>query len=114
MIAHDLAADGSCGRRRVFATLERGGPDGLAVDTEGYVWVAAYGGGCVSRFSPDGKLERHVEVPAREVTSVCFGADDPSDLYIATADNTQTPSARGSIFRTRAPSPGLAVPSARI
>jgi gluconolactonase len=114
VIAHDVAADGSCTRRREFARLERGGPDGLAVDAEGYVWVAAYGGSCVSRFAPDGKLERHVEVPAREVTSVCFGGDDPSDLYIATADNTDTPSLRGCVFRTRAPSPGLTVPLARI
>ena len=69
------------------------GPDGLAVDVEGCVWVAAYGGGCVSRFYADGRLDRHLEVPATEVTSLCFGGDDGRDLYIATAGN-QDPALR--------------------
>ena len=114
VIAHDVTPDGHCARRRVFVSLERGAPDGLAVDAKGCVWVAAYGGGCVSRFTPDGRLERHVEVPARCVTSLCFGGDAEPQLYVATADNTEIPSLRGCVFRTRAPCPGLSVPLARI
>jgi gluconolactonase len=114
VIAHDLAEDGTCSGRRAFATLERGGPDGLAVDEDGFVWVAAYGGGCVSRFAPDGRLDRHVEVPAREVTSLCFGGSDGRDLYVATAGNSNDPFLRGCIFRDRAPAAGLPAPLARI
>jgi D-xylonolactonase len=114
VIAHDVQPDGSCGERRAFAVLDRGGPDGLAVDEEGFVWVAAYGGSCVSRFDPSGSLERHVEVPAREVTSLCFGGDDGRDLYIATAGNSDHSELRGCVFRTRAPVAGLRAPLARV
>ena len=114
VIAHDVAPDGSCMNRRAFAILDRGGPDGLAVDTQGFVWVAAYGGGCVSRFAPDGRLDQHVEVPAKEVTSLCFGGDDGRDLYVATAGNSDDPALKGCVFRTRAPVPGLPAPLARL
>lgn len=114
VIVHDVAADGSCSNRRAFATLERGGPDGLAVDADGYVWVAAYGGACVSRFAPDGRLDRHMDVPGNEVTSLCFGGADGRDLYVATADNSDDASLRGCVFRTRAPVAGLPAPLVRI
>jgi len=111
VVAHDVAADGSCGNRRVFARTERGaGPDGLAVDRDGCVWVAEYGGGRAARFDPAGALERVVEVPAKAVTSLCFDGDA---LYVVSADNTDR-SLGGSIFRTRAPVPGLPAPLARI
>jgi D-xylonolactonase len=114
VIAHDVAPDGSCGNRRAFATLDRGGPDGLAVDVDGFVWVAAYGGSCVSRFDPTGRLDHHLEVPALEVTSLCFGGDDGRDLYVVTAGNAEEPKLRGCVFRTRAPVAGLPAPLARI
>jgi gluconolactonase len=113
VLAHDVAPDGSCANRRAFAVLPRGGPDGLAVDVDGFVWVAAYGGGCVSRFAPDGRLDRHLEVPADAVTSLCFGGADGRDLYVATADHRDEPSRRGCVFRTRAPAAGLPAPLAR-
>ncbi len=114
VIAHDVAPDGSAANRRAFATLDRGGPDGLAVDVEGFVWVAAFGGSCVSRFAPDGRLDQPVEVPAKEVTSLCFGGDDGRDLYVATAGNSDDPRLKGCVFRTRAPTAGLAAPLVRI
>ena len=114
ILAHEVTREGGCRKRRVLATLPRGAPDGLAVDAGGFVWVAAYGGGSVFRFAPDGSLDRHVEVPARHVTTVSFGGDDRRDLYIASADNTDDEALAGSIFLTRAPLPGLEVALARI
>ena len=113
IVAHDFEGD-VCSGRRVFATLSRGAPDGLAVDADGHVWVAAWGGGCVSRFAPDGHLERHVEVPGKEVASVCFGGSDGRDLYVTTAGNSDEPSLRGCVFRDRAPVAGLPATLARI
>ncbi|MCG8589139.1 MAG: SMP-30/gluconolactonase/LRE family protein [Proteobacteria bacterium] len=114
VLAHDMDPAGACSGRRVFATLPRGRPDGLAVDEAGCVWVAAYGGNCVTRFTPEGDVDLHLEVPARQVTSVCFGGPDRRALYIATADNTEDPARGGTIFRTRAPVAGLAVPLVRV
>lgn len=112
--AHDVASDGTCGNRRVLSQLPRGLPDGLAVDEAGCVWVAAYGGGCATRFRPDGGVDLQLEVPAKQVTSLCFGGPDRRDLYIVTADNTDDPSRTGTIFRTRVETPGLPAPMARV
>jgi gluconolactonase len=114
VIAHDIDDTGRCSHRVAFATTPRGMPDGLAVDAEGGVWVAAYGGGCATRFSPDGSLDRHVDVPAQSVTSLAFGGSDGRDLYVVSADNTDDASLGGSIFRTRVEVPGLAAPLARV
>jgi D-xylonolactonase len=52
-------------------------------------------------------------VPAKMATSLTFGGQDLSDLYIVTADNTDDSTKLGTIFRTRAAIPGLPVPKAR-
>ncbi len=114
LIVHDVAPDGSCSNRRSIATSAVGGPDGLAVDEAGALWVAIYDGGCVARYTPDGKLDRKIEVPAKAVTSLCFGGQDRHDLYIVTADNTEDPERKGTIFQTRVDVAGLPVPLARV
>jgi sugar lactone lactonase YvrE len=78
------------------------------------VWVALFGGGCVARYTPDGRLDARVEVPARAATSLCFGGSDRRDLYITTADNTQDAALGASIHRTRVEMPGLRMPLARV
>lgn len=114
ILLHDLASDGSCSGRRIFASTARGMPDGLAVDEAGCVWIAAYGGGCVTRFTPEGEVDLHLDVPAKAVTSLCFGGNDRRDLYIVSADNSDDPSLGGSIFRTRVGVPGCEVALARV
>lgn len=114
VIVHDLADDGGCRNRRIFAKTERGAPDGLAVDEAGGVWIAAHGGGCITRFCSDGTLDRHLDVPAVFVTSLCLGGPDRRDLYIVSADNTNDKELHGSIFRTRVDVPGVPAALARV
>lgn len=114
VIAHDVTDDDRCVNRRAIASPDRGRPDGLAVDEEGCLWVACFAGGCVTRFAPDGGILSHLEIPARNITSVCFGGSDRRDLYVVTAGDPADPESSGSIFRTRSPVPGLAVPMATI
>jgi xylono-1,5-lactonase len=114
LIVHDVAPDGSCRNRRAISVSAVGGPDGLAVDEAGAIWVAIYDGGCVARFMPDGKLDRKIAVPAKAVTSLCFGGEDRRDLYIVTADNTEEPGRKGTVFRTRVDVPGVPAPSAQV
>ncbi|MHB1164081.1 MAG: SMP-30/gluconolactonase/LRE family protein [Candidatus Nanopelagicales bacterium] len=73
--------------RRPFAALARedGMPDGLVVDAEGGVWVAAFGGGQVRRYDSDGTLSEVIALPTTQVTSVCFGGEHLQDLFITTA-----------------------------
>ncbi len=114
ILAHHLRSDGSVEQTSVLSKVEGGGPDGLAVDEEGGIWVAVYGGGCVQRFTAAGSLERTLPVPATSVTSLCFGGEDRRDLFVVSADNSEDPTRAGSIFRTRVDVAGLPVALARI
>jgi sugar lactone lactonase YvrE len=71
------AASGEVDNRRPFATIPEadGLPDGLALDDEGGVWVAVYGGGRVVRFDPDGAVSGQVDVPVPRVTACCFAGN---------------------------------------
>ena len=101
-------ASGDLSARRPFVTVDRadGIPDGLAVDDDGCVWVAFYGGAAVRRYRPDGTLDRVLAVPADNVTACCFGGDDGRSLYVTTATQELTPEQRrlqplaGSVFVT--------------
>jgi sugar lactone lactonase YvrE len=90
-------------------------PDGLAVDEAGTVWVAdVSGSGSVRGFSAGGEEIGRVEVPARTVTSLCFGGSDGRDLYIVTADNRDDQDRGGTVFRTRAEVAGCPIPLATV
>ncbi|MFJ9536771.1 SMP-30/gluconolactonase/LRE family protein [Streptomyces sp. NPDC101225] len=79
--------DGRVVDRRRFAQVEEGAgfPDGLTVDADGCVWVALWDGGAVRRYTPDGELDRVIELPTPRVTACAFGGADLTDLYITTA-----------------------------
>jgi sugar lactone lactonase YvrE len=100
------AASGAIGNRRVFAAAGGGGvvPDGLAVDADGCVWVALWGGAAIVRYGPDGRLRQTLEVPAANVTCCAFGGTDLSTLYITTAAG---PGMGGALFSGRPGPTGL-------
>jgi sugar lactone lactonase YvrE len=62
-----------------------GRPDGSAVDADGCLWNARYGGGSVVRFTPDGRIDRTLRIPCTNVTCVAFGGSDLRTLYVTTA-----------------------------
>jgi gluconolactonase len=114
VVVHDLLPDGLAARRREIKVEGPGAPDGLACDEAGCVWVAIAGGGRVDRYTPEGRRDRSLEVPASVVTSLCFAGDDRRDLVVVSADNTEAPERRGSIFRTRVDAAGTPVYPARV
>ncbi|MGH3516801.1 MAG: SMP-30/gluconolactonase/LRE family protein [Haloechinothrix sp.] len=71
--------------RLVSIPAESGVPDGLAVDADGCVWVALWGGGQVQHFDPSGRLLHILQLPVEQVTSCAFGGSDLGDLYITTS-----------------------------
>ena len=68
-----------------FATFNRGVPDGSTMDNEGFVWNCRWGGSCVVRFDPLGRVDRVLEVPVENVTNCVFGGKDLKTLFITTA-----------------------------
>ncbi|MGH9545822.1 MAG: SMP-30/gluconolactonase/LRE family protein [Terriglobales bacterium] len=77
-----------------FAGFERGLPDGSATDAEGYLWNCRYYGGCIVRVAPDGKIDRIIEMPVKNITTCTFGGADLKTLFVTTASAGAAPSER--------------------
>jgi len=101
------AGSGTIGNRRVFAAVGGGEaiPDGLAVDADGCVWVALWGGAAIARYGPDGRLMQTLEIPAANVTCCAFGGADLGTLYITTAAGPGR--CAGALFACRPGAAGL-------
>jgi len=88
LLAFDFdPATGEIANRRSFAKVPEadGLPDGLTVDADGCVWSAQWGGWRITRYDPDGKIERVVKLPVPNPTSCVFGGPALKDLYVTTA-----------------------------
>lgn len=83
--AFDVASDGTLSNRRVFATLQDGYPDGIAVDSAGFLWIGVWDGGRIERLAPDGTKVEPIPMPARNVTKVAFGGADYRTVFVTTA-----------------------------
>jgi sugar lactone lactonase YvrE len=106
---------GEISNRRVVAEITDAGPDGMAIDAEGYLWVACWGGSRVDRVNPaDGRRVATLRVPTSHVSSVAFGGPSLEDLYITTARHNlsaaqlATEPHAGDLFVARAGVPGVA------
>ena len=61
-----------------------GNPDGMCIDKEGMLWIAEWGGQCISKWDPrDGAKKDEHKLPCSNVTSCCF--DNHGNLYVTTA-----------------------------
>jgi sugar lactone lactonase YvrE len=87
------AAEGRLGAMRIIedAGTLPGHPDGATVDADGCLWNARYKGGCVARITPQGKVDRIIEIPAQQVTSCALGGPGLRTLFITTANQRLTP-----------------------
>ncbi|MET9388812.1 SMP-30/gluconolactonase/LRE family protein [Streptomyces sp. NPDC006624] len=108
-------ADGRLTGRRTLAVIEDGAgfPDGLTVDADGCVWVALWQGAAVRRYTPDGALDRVIELPVPLVTACAFGGPGLTDLYVTTArvGLAEPPALAGSLFVVPAAGKGLPQPA---
>ncbi len=79
--------DGALRNRRVFVRVprEEGLPDGLTADAQGFVWCAHWFGGCLTRYDPDGKLERRITTPAAQTSSLTFGGPNLNEIFVTSA-----------------------------
>jgi sugar lactone lactonase YvrE len=85
LYCYHLTPEGEPGKREPWAAQGPGVPDGSALDSEGYLWNARWGGGCLLRFAPDGRIDRHIDVPVSHPTSCVFGGPDLRTLYVTSA-----------------------------
>ncbi len=87
VFAIDLAPDGSLSGKRVWLRFEDewGYPDGMTTDAEGCIWIAHWGGGRVSRFSPDAVLLRSISLPATNITSCAFAGPALDRMFVTSS-----------------------------
>jgi sugar lactone lactonase YvrE len=78
---------GVLANRRVFVEVPEGSgaPDGMAVDAEGFVWSAHWDGWCITRYDPQGRVDRVINLPVPRPTSCAFGGPDFTTLYVTSA-----------------------------
>ena len=89
---------GELSNKKFFATFDRGHPDGSTIDTDGCVWNCRWGGSCIVRFTPSGKVDQIIEMPVQNITNCVFGGKDMKTLFITTASNEDKNNLDGSLF----------------
>ena len=109
-------ATGTISNRRMAIEIQDEGafPDGMAMDTEGKIWVALWGGWSVVQFDPEnGEELARIAVPVSRTSACAFGGPNLDELYITTAkkditeaDLEKEPLA-GCVFKARVAVSGL-------
>ena len=99
-IALDPATGLPRGEPEVFLTAEAlphgGGFDGSVMDADGVLWNAAYGGGSVTGFAPDGSVVATHAVPGRQATCPCFVGPSLDSMLVTTAWQRMDAAARAA------------------
>jgi len=105
---------GTPSNRRVFVDMHRhlGRPDGAAVDADGCYWICANDAGLVHRFTPDGRLDRSLNVPVKKPTMCAFGGSRLDTLFVTSIrDDQSEQSLAGGVFALNPGITGLPEPT---
>ncbi|WP_411894852.1 SMP-30/gluconolactonase/LRE family protein [Winogradskyella sp. A2] len=93
--AYDIKTGDATFISDVVEFTEEGSPDGMTIDKNGMLWVAEWGGSCITQWDPNsGRKINEIKLPHTNVTSCCF--DDNRNLYVTTANNGLEPNNCGS------------------
>jgi sugar lactone lactonase YvrE len=96
--------------------------DGMALDSEGNVWLTGFASGELFCVTPDGAEVRRVALPGGACTNVRFGGTDLRDLYVtvvepasaqALAEGSPLTERNSTLFKGRSPVPGAPVAESR-
>ena len=80
-------ANGALGEIDVFAEVPNGEgwPDGMTIDADDHLWNAHWDGGRLTRYRPDGSVERVIALPVKRPTSLSFGGPALTTIFISSA-----------------------------
>ena len=77
--AFSVNADGTLGAGSVFATIDKGGPDGIRCDAQARVWSSSGDGAQI--FGPDGHLIARILLP-ESAANLAFGGPKGQTLFL--------------------------------
>lgn len=97
---YTVGQDGSLSERTPFIAFQAdwGNPDGMTFDADGCLWVACWGGSCVMRFTPDGRPDRRIMLPASQITSMTFAGAGLDRMFVTSAADGVDEPAAGALF----------------
>jgi len=107
---------GAISNRREWLRLAAGDgvPDGMTTDAAGRIWLAHWGGGCVSCHDPRSGAELgRLKLPASQITNCCFGGPELRTLFITSARVDLSPAQlereplAGGLFAVELDQPGV-------
>jgi sugar lactone lactonase YvrE len=111
------AASGALSNRRLWLHFAAGDglPDGMTLDAQGRLWIAHWGGRCVTAHDVANARElQRIALPVSQVTNVAFGGADLRTLFISSArvglseQQLQIEPLAGGLFALPMAAPGLA------
>jgi sugar lactone lactonase YvrE len=112
--AFDIGADGSLSRRRVWADLGDGVPDGICLDADGAVWYADVPNKRCVRVREGGEVLQRVKIDRGCFACALGGADGRTLFMMATAWNGPAgmfaEPRTGQVLTVKAPAPGVGWP----
>lgn len=98
--------DGELANKTLWLTFPQdwGGPDGMTTDAQGGIWIAHWGPGRVTRFNPDATVDFSIDLPAKQITSLCFAGDSLDRVFVTSAaENLPEDREGGTLFEIPAP-----------
>lgn len=81
LTAFDIQADGSLTNRRSFADLAPYTPDGICLDRDGAIWVAAFEQGEFIRVREGGEITHRIDTGGRRAVACNLGGADGKTLF---------------------------------
>lgn len=107
---YTVCDDGSLADRAPFIVFEDGWghPDGMTFDAEGFLWVACWGGSGILRFTPDGRVDRRIALPASQITNCAFAGKSLDRMFVTSASAGVDEAAAGCLFEVDPGCRGLA------
>jgi sugar lactone lactonase YvrE len=108
VLAYSVTAPGTITGKRVFVRLDdiepaepgrawEVGPDGLATDKAGNLYIAEYGAGHLLIVGKDGKLRATIPVAERYITAPVLSPDE-SHLLVTAPASSVDPGQRGKVY----------------
>ncbi len=99
--AFSVTAQGALADKRLVKQFPDHGFDGMRCDVDGNLYITRYGKGTVVVMSPQGNIQREIDVLGGKPSNLCFGGPDGRTVYVTEVEQTR-------LVKFRVDRPGLA------